>query len=182
MWPGHPEDGGRGVREKLVNRRILAVVVFGVLCIACTVHALWHYPRLPAQAAWHFNAYGLPDAWVGKQQFFGIYLAAIGGTALAFLGLSLAMKKIPVSVIDLPHKDYWLAPERRRQTLDFLVPHFLWFGALTLLLLLALAHLAFQFHLGKSGRLLHAGLSLKTYAIVSAAWCLAAHLKFRKKA
>ena len=92
------------------------------------------------------------------------------------------MPKIPHSMINLPNKDYWLAPERRQPTLDSLLSRFLWFGSITIVLLMDIAQQSFQVHLGHATRLNHVWLSLGAYVAVSMAWCIAIYWKFRKTA
>ena len=118
-----------------MNKRSSAIAVFVILCVICLAHAFYYYPRLPDQVAHHFGASGRPDAFGSKMHFLILYIVTIAITAAMFLGFGLALPKIPNSLINLPNKDYWLAPERRRQTLDYILPQMLWFGSLTLMLL-----------------------------------------------
>jgi len=164
-----------------MNRRTSAITVFVLLCIACLVHALYYYPRLPEQVAHHFGGSGQPDAWGGKMHFLIVYLATVAVMAISFLGVGLALPKIPNSAINLPNKDYWLAPERRQQTLDYMLPPFLWLGSLTMLLLLDIFHQSFRVHLGKATSLDHFWISMGVYLVVTTVWGIAIYKKFSKK-
>jgi uncharacterized membrane protein len=164
-----------------MNNRKSAIVVFVLLCVACVVHALYYYPRLPAEVAHHFGASGQPDAWGSKMQFLMVYLVTVAVMAASFLGLGLAMPKIPNSIINLPNKDYWLAPERRQQTLDYMLPRLLWFGSITMVLLIDVFQQSFQVHLGEAIRLNHIWLSLGAYVAVITVWGIAIYSKFRKR-
>jgi hypothetical protein len=42
--------------------------------------------------------------------------------------------KTPTSRMNLPHKEYWLAPEHRAETFDFFEKSFAWYGCIFLLL------------------------------------------------
>ncbi len=113
--------------------------------------------------------------------FLIVYLVTVAVMALTFLGFGLAMPKMPNSIINLPNKDYWLAPERRQQTLDYMLSRFMWLGSITMLLLLDVFQQSFQVHLGKATKLNHVLLSLGAYLAVTTAWCIAIYSKFRKK-
>ncbi len=164
-----------------MNNRTSAIIVFVILCVTCVAHTLYYYPLLPEKVATHFGPSGRPDAWGSKMQFIVVYLVAVGVMAAIFLGLGLALTKIPNALINLPNKDYWLAPERRRETSDYMLPWFLWLGSLTMILLLDIAHQSFQVHLGKATRLGHFWITLGGYLILSTMWCVAIYRKFSKK-
>jgi hypothetical protein len=73
----------------------------------------------------------------------GIYIAfmlvfVIGLPLLLVLVTSFALGR-PNARINLPNRDYWLAPERRAETLNFLRACLRWFGAL-LVTFLCYAH------------------------------------------
>ena len=164
-----------------MNKRRTAIAVFVLLCVVCLAHAFYYYPRLPDRVAHHFGASGRPDAWSSKMHFLIFYVVTVAVTAATFLGVGLAMPKIPNSLINLPNKDYWLAPGRRRQTLDYMFPQLLWFGSLTMILLLDMFHQAFQLHLGKATRLNHFWISMGCYLVATTVWCIAIYRKFNKK-
>ena len=57
-------------------------------------------------------------------------------------------RRLPVSLINLPNKDYWLAPERRDATLAWIGGWSTMFGAATLLLMMALMRQVERVNLG----------------------------------
>jgi hypothetical protein len=72
--------------------------------------------RMPELLASHFGPGGRADAWMSKDLFllFGLIPLAVA-LAVAFLG-PLMVEKLPPSLINLPNKDFWLAPSRKAQT------------------------------------------------------------------
>jgi len=44
--------------------------------------------------------------------------------------LCLLVRLLPDSLINLPHREYWLAPERRDETAGYLVGHMLWLSCM----------------------------------------------------
>ena len=169
------------VRIEDMNKRTSAIVVFVFLCIGCLAHALYYYPQLPDQVAHHFGASGQPDAWGSKMNFLIIYLVTVAIMAATFLGAGLVIPRIPDSQISLPRKDYWLAPERRQQTLDYVLQQLLWLGSLTMLLLLDMFHQSFRVHLGKATSLDHFWVTMGVYLVLTGMWCIAFYRKFNRK-
>lgn len=117
----------------------LAVLLF-VLGLG-VAQALYSRAELPERVASHFNAAGKPDDWTSRDglvKFQCGMLLAMGG----LFGLSRRwMGVMPTSLVNLPNKEFWLAPERRAQSLDLLARWMHWIGAATLAFLM----LVFQF-------------------------------------
>lgn len=110
-------------------------LLFALAIILGVIEAIYFYPRIPDRMAIHFNAAGTADGWGPKLRFFETFGLIFNMIALLFWGLPLLLRRVPDSMMNLPNKDYWLAPERRKQTLDRIVGQLLFFGAVTLLLL-----------------------------------------------
>jgi hypothetical protein len=121
---------------------LAAIVLVGVVQIG------YYYPKLPPTVASHFNAAGKADDWMPKESFAALNAIVLASLLAVVLILGLVIPRVPVALINLPHKEYWLAPERRRQT-DKLV-----FGGLltcfnaTGILLLGVFELAYLVNLG----------------------------------
>jgi uncharacterized membrane protein len=103
-----------------------------VLFYACFL-AFWAWsgPQLPERVATHFNGSGEPNGWMSRstsQNFMLIFGLVF---PLFVVLLSSIVRFLPVSVINLPHREYWLAPERREETIDYLLWHSLWFACLS---------------------------------------------------
>ena len=122
------------------NRSLPAYAFAGLIALA-VVDLLSYYPALPEQVAVHFNAAGEADGWASKPGLVAIYLGTFPVLAAMFVGIAWGLRKLPASMINLPNKDYWLAPERREATLAFLASWLLWMGNATLLFLVVVLHL-----------------------------------------
>lgn len=74
----------------------------------------------------HFGASGRPNGWQSKAAFFGLF----GGIAAFTLGVLLLIGRllrfVPVSAINIPHREYWLTPERRDEALARLTSSMDW--------------------------------------------------------
>ena len=90
---------------------------------------------LPDRVASHFGLRGEANAWMSKEANL-LFLGAVGlGLPLFILGLTYVTRFFPNSTFNLPHKEYWLAPERRQQTVDFLFHESFWMAGFTQLFL-----------------------------------------------
>lgn len=92
-------------------------------------------PGLPERVPTHFGIGGGADAWGSRSEVLWMFGLVSAGILVLFLLITLAMGKIPVSLINAPNKDWWIAtPERetlmrRRMASDMNV-----FGGATMLL------------------------------------------------
>lgn len=108
--------------------------LFLATVLVAGANAAHEYPLLPDCLASHFNAAGMANGWQTKPAFFTAYAVSVFLAAFMFLGLPYLIAVLPASLINLPHKDYWLAPERSAETFAFFKRHFAWFGCAVLFL------------------------------------------------
>jgi uncharacterized membrane protein len=100
--------------------------------------------QLPERVATHFDFRGKPDGWMSKEADL-LFMAAVGfGLPLFIVGLSFATRFFPRRLVNLPHRDYWLAPERRKATSAYVGNHSLWLASMMLAFLTAV-HLLMVF-------------------------------------
>lgn len=81
------------------------------------VHLWWHYAALPERMPSHFNGAGHADGWMPKSAYALLELGLIAGMSLLFLGIGWLVKVVPADAVNLPNRDYWLAPGRRAETI-----------------------------------------------------------------
>jgi hypothetical protein len=79
---------------------------------------------------------------------------------------------IPVSFINLPHRDHWLAPERRRSALAALLRYSIWFAALNVLFLTGLHWLTVEanLHGGSHLNMVNLAILLALYLTATVFW------------
>ena len=85
---------------------------------------------LPERVATHFGMNGEPNGWetqAGYVRFTLIFGAVVPAFVLTIFAL---MRLGNGAGINIPHKDYWLAPERRGQTFAFIQRQVAWFAML----------------------------------------------------
>ena len=120
---------------------ILSLPSFRVMLILLTLGsflALYNYPGLPDIIPHHFDFKGRPDAWGSKAFFVGFMLGISAFLLLSVYGTAWTILLLGEDHISLPHKEYWLAPERKEATLRNLLNTLGWIGVCTLLLILVL--------------------------------------------
>lgn len=133
-------------------RRLLFIFAFMVLIAA--MQAAHYYPRLPDMVASHFGAGGKSDGWMAKGSFVAFYLgtlAFIAGTFVLIQVLTGNLHRIPRSCINLPNKEYWLAPERIQESQarlsDCMETFSLWFGSATMAFIIGTYEFTFRANL-----------------------------------
>jgi hypothetical protein len=93
----------------LIALALAYLVFFGYLAAS--------YGELPERIASHFDFSGHANGWMSR----GVCTGLMAATAVSF--------------INLPHKAYWLAPERRAFALGVLLRYAIWFASATVLFL-----------------------------------------------
>jgi uncharacterized membrane protein len=110
--------------------------VFVVLLAAAFLQMGWYYPRLPERMASHFDAAGRANGFLPKPAFFILYAGVLALLSVVFLLTPMLIARLPSGMINLPNRDYWLAPERRVLALAKVQAFSVGFGNAMLLFLL----------------------------------------------
>jgi uncharacterized membrane protein len=102
-----------------MKKSVYYTVVLGeLLLIAGGMY--YFYPLLPETMAVHFGFNGQPDGWQTKSSFYIFYSLLVLGIGILFSVMAHIFPKLPISLINLPHKEYWFAPERATSSFAFL--------------------------------------------------------------
>ena len=107
------------------------------------VQIAWYSPRLPHVIASHFDVAGRPNGWMSREAFVGVYAGVVLLLTIVFSTILF----VPPSLLNLPNKEYWLAPERRAATVTRVAGELTSFANATLVLVLATFELAFRANL-----------------------------------
>ena len=150
--------------------------------LACIGQAVYFHGRLPESLPAHFNAGGIAQSFASKNVVFAVYLGGGGLVMLMFLALGSRLGKVPERSINLPHKAYWLAPERRAETFATLARRLHWFGVATLALFFDMFQQIFKAVLGPARTLDHAPWSVGAYVAFAVIWVIALMARFRRPA
>lgn len=106
----------------------LPKLIFLLLALYAAIHFAAVYPRLPGVVASHFDGRGTPNGWETKRAFLTVFASVTILCVLVGFGLARIIGAIPIQLINLPNKQYWLAPEHRKETLEWLKAYFGWFA------------------------------------------------------
>jgi uncharacterized membrane protein len=118
--------------------------VFVVLLVYMGLQARFEYDKLPEFVANHFVAGGRANGWQAKSQGAFAELIAVGMAALIAFGVPRLIAVVPVSMLNLPNKEYWFASERLESTLAYFRAWFAWMGSALLLFLIVVYELVFR--------------------------------------
>jgi len=116
-------------------------VLLLLLCWALFAGYVWQTAaQLPERVATHFGANGAPNGWMtrdGHVRF--TVLTGIGSSAF-IVAVFAFIRWIGDVGLNIPHKAYWLAPERRDETYEFIQRQGVIFAGLMLGFIAAVHH------------------------------------------
>jgi uncharacterized membrane protein len=165
-----------------MRARQAPTIVFALLCLTLAGTAAYYLPLLPDRLATHFNAAGEPNGWSDHAGFIKSVAALVVITATVFFCGGL-LGRVSDRLINLPNKSYWLAPERRDETLAFMRDWVRWFVVLSLGLITLIIGMALRANLAVPPQLPGYALAvLVTYLVVAGAMVLAVFWRFRAPA
>lgn len=120
------------------------LVVLAFLWVCGGASLVWSAEELPAKVASHFDGDGKPNGWMARDDYLRA-MAAVGVLMPLFLlGIGLSMRVLPASSINLPRREYWLAPERRAETTRYLARHMAWLACCVTAFFIAINWLAIE--------------------------------------
>jgi hypothetical protein len=120
-----------------MNRSIVAFTVLAITLVGVLVGLIVTSRQLPERVASHFNAEEMPDGWVLRDSYLWSMAGMAVGMAAFLVGIFYSIRFFPPSLINLPHRDYWLAPDRRRETLEFMFCAGVWLAIFEVVFLFA---------------------------------------------
>ncbi len=113
---------------------LVPVLVLVLLTAAYALFVAGAATQLPERVAIHFGINGQADGWADRHQA-TMFFEMLTVVPAIFLVLALVMGVMPAGAFNLPHRDYWLAPERRAQTVALISRQLIWMGCLMVLFL-----------------------------------------------
>jgi uncharacterized membrane protein len=131
------------------NANVVLLVIL-VLLVGAALQLMHYYPLMPGRMATHFGASLAADGWSAKQSFFTTYVLVEVGMLIVLIVPVLLSKRLPVSMINSPNRDYWFAPERREATWFEVSVFAFWMAALTLGFMIVVAEATFRANLASA--------------------------------
>ncbi|MFT3901232.1 MAG: DUF1648 domain-containing protein [Gordonia sp. (in: high G+C Gram-positive bacteria)] len=83
---------------------------------AIAVYAItwcWVAVSAPDRVPMHWGAGGTVDRWGSRTEFLAFSFGTAAAVTALLVGLAVFADRLPTSVINTPHRDYWLSPEHR---------------------------------------------------------------------
>jgi uncharacterized membrane protein len=108
---------------------------FLVLALCAGFFVLLTSRALPAVVASHFDGAGVANGFMSRHFYTWFMLAFVVGLPILLVYVPSFVLRNQRTQFNLPNRDYWLAPERRQETVEFLCRHTSRFGVLLSLLL-----------------------------------------------
>jgi hypothetical protein len=127
-------------------------VVLGVLFAGSALRVATVWSQLPSVMASHFDGAGRPNGFMPRNAFFTTMALVGGGSILLTLFAPVGLRYVPTQLINLPNRDYWLAPERRDASIARLETVLSWLSVQVAVLLVLVLELTIRANLGR-GRL-----------------------------
>ncbi|MDZ4742145.1 MAG: hypothetical protein SGI98_01850 [Verrucomicrobiota bacterium] len=102
------------------------LILLALLCLVLPI-ILASTLELPENIAIHFNLYGQATGnYATSYEFKVLFLSSVIGINFIIFLAFYSVRFLPVSAVNLPNREYWLAPERKNQTMMNLYESGLW--------------------------------------------------------
>lgn len=134
-------------------RTWILLLAMATLLLFAAVELVWLYPQLPERVVTHFGLNGVGGRTAARSTFLTgqiVWLALLG---LGFPALRWLVTILPASMINVPHREYWLAPARINYTRAVFGDLLLLLGVINLALLVVTSLLILRANLTPEPRL-----------------------------
>jgi uncharacterized membrane protein len=127
--------------------------LFFLIIVVTLAQCIHDFPLLPDRMASHFGVSGVANGWMTKSQFFIAYALALLPALFIEFWLHRKISNTPGARLNLPNKEYWLAPERRAETFAYFETFFAWYGCAFLFVIASVMGLAMRANLDPTPQL-----------------------------
>ena len=110
-------------------RRHVSKLIFIVVLAAAGLFVFITSDTLPERVASHFGSSGAADSYMSRSGYVTSMLIFVLGLPLVTTGCMTLVFRSATTSLNIPNRDYWLAPERRADAVAFLNRHSMRFGA-----------------------------------------------------
>ena len=110
-------------------RHHVSKLIFIVVLAAAGLFVFITSDALPERVASHFGSSGAADSYMSRSGYVTSMLIFVLGLPLVTTGCMTLVFRSATTSLNIPNRDYWLAPERRADAVAFLNRHSMRFGA-----------------------------------------------------
>jgi hypothetical protein len=157
------------------------IVTLAVLWLVFLAHVVQSTGELPDRVASHFDFQGRPNDFMGRTGY-RLFMAGFGCLFPWLMpGIALFLRRSQAK-LNLPNRDYWLAPERRDETYAYFFRHSLWFAALSLAFVAGLHQLVVEANAVQPPRLSNTGVGSVVWLFLAGvvAWSISLVVHFSR--
>jgi len=122
----------------MTYRKLQILTMLIAIVFACATA-----PYLPERVATHFNIHGEADGFSTVRGYVVMFCVLVLLLNTIFIGVIFLVRKLPVSMINIPNREYWFAAERRETTIGRISEYMSLFTCGVNLLLIAVIGLTF---------------------------------------
>jgi uncharacterized membrane protein len=163
-----------------IAKRAIPLGLSALILLISLARLAMAFDSLPAIVASHFDASGRADGFQGKTTFV-VTVTLISAWIFGMFVLTPSfLRNSPNALINVPDRAWWLAPERRSETLLRLTEFLDWFGVATMALMAATYELILRANLRASPLGPGVWVSLALYLLFTVAWLFAFRRAFRR--
>ncbi len=126
----------------MASRKIAVGLVISLIIFGLGLQIVY-WPQLPARMATHFGKDGTPNDWMNKSIATTVNCALVVVIPLFFIAIGSLLRGLPTTLINIPNREFWFAPERREQSIQWISTTMSWFGAAIALFVVVINHLTF---------------------------------------
>ncbi len=130
---------------------LLLYKILAVLSLVAIAQNAIYWTQLPEQVATHFGVNGQPDAWMSRNAATAVMVVLQLVMPWFFVGIGYILKFTPISLISVPHREYWFDAERKDASLVKMQRFLTAFAGCMSLFIMAINHLTFKANLNGGG-------------------------------
>lgn len=104
-------------------KKQIATSIFLIIEISVVIFILSTTSSLPEYVASNFNGAGEPNSYMTRPNYSVFILVFAVGIPCLVLGAIAISLRFGRHSINVPHKEYWLSPENKQKTIEFLSVH-----------------------------------------------------------
>jgi uncharacterized membrane protein len=131
------------------NKLLVALLLLLLLIGLC--QSAFYYPQLPDRVANNFDIDGHPNGYSSKLSHIVLMTGIQCAMVILPIGFGLTSRLLPTQIINLPNRNYWLAPERKDESLRKIVTALYIVAVVTQIFLISIHQLVIMENLGKNG-------------------------------
>lgn len=109
---------------------LVRLILLLVCLLSFSAYVTTSSADLPVRVATHFDIHGHPDGWMSRDGHVRFMLSFGWLFPLLILGIFFVLRFLPPGLVNMPNRDYWLSPDHRGATSDWLFGHGVWLSIL----------------------------------------------------